>query len=220
MDKRRKNRGNIEDLNIPEPPAEQKPFDRLPNEGAKPYAAFNHYCQLGAERSLGRVAADLGKAPKGIRDWSARWLWRERVKHWDTHMEEIEQRAKERVRAETAEKWERRRMEAAEANWDRAQRIGLKAEAMLKNPLYTETITVTDQHGNPVAVTMEPAKWDLKTCGALMKLASELQNAALVAALGGQEDDGFDPTTATPEECRTYLEEQGLIPKALPAPGE
>lgn len=198
-----------------EPDGPPRPWDRRPDETSPAYAAFRHYCKLGGERAANRVAADLGKSRKLILVWSSRHEWVARAAAWDTHMAALEQERQEKVRAEYAERWERRRLEAAEANWDRAQRVAVRAEEMLKAPLFEQTVTKRDADGRPTEVTIEPAKWTLNTAGALLKLAAELQAAALGEALGGQDDD-FDPATASPEECRAYLAKMGM--KGLPAP--
>lgn len=209
----------IPDPNIPptEPNPDRRPWEKRPDEGHKAFRAFQEYCKLGGERSTGQVAANLDRTPNLIKGWSSAYDWVARAAAWDDHMGQLEQAQREKVRAEFAERWERRRLEAAEANWDRAQRLALRAEEMLNSPLYEQEVTSRDPAtGQPVSVTLTPAKWTFGAVAQILKTVAELQAAALTEALGGS-DDGFDPATASPEECRAYLAKQGVI-KALPAP--
>lgn len=211
MPKRKTYPDDIERLDSDDPSL--KPWHRRPAEPPKAYAVFKTYCKLGAGRSLILLAHRLGCSLNNVKKWSVRWDWVERSRHWDSRMAEAEQEAQERVRAEESAKWERRRMEAAEANWDRAQRVAVKAEEMLKGNLYEQSL---DKDGKTVVI--QPAKWTMATAGALLKLAAELQAAALGEAMG-EADDGFDPAKASPEECRAYLAREGIL-KALPAPAK
>lgn len=188
-----------------------KPWNRRPKETAKAFTTFKAYCMLGAGRSIVLLKYRLGCSENYLKRLSARWDWVERARHYDSRIADAEQAAKERVAAEQAEKWARRRMESADENWEHAQAVALKAREMLKGNLYSQEL---DKNGQTIVI--EPAKWTMATAGALLKLSAELRAAALGEALGETEDD-FDPSKATPEECRAYLHREGII-KALPAP--
>jgi len=188
-----------------------------PGESEKAYRAFRSYCDLDpASRSLVKVSLDLGKGYKNICEWSAKWQWPVRARYWDAHVAQIKQAAEDKVKADNAEKWAKRREEANERNWQNARLAESKGLAMLAGPLWDEKVEETDDEGNPVQVTRKAVKWDMKTAAALLKLTAELQAAALSDAIG-VEDDGFDPETADLEQCRAYLVERGVL-KALPAP--
>lgn len=58
----------------------------LSSETAKAYQAFEVYRDLGAERSLERVAADRSKTVSVIRDWSAKHDWQARVRAFDEYV--------------------------------------------------------------------------------------------------------------------------------------
>jgi hypothetical protein len=204
------------------PSPDRQPWEKRPDEGHKAFRAFQEYCKLGGERSTGQVAANIRKTPNLIKGWSSAYDWVARAAAYDDHMGRLEQGRREKVRAEFAERWERRRLEAAEANWDRAQRLALRAEEMLRAPLYEQEVTqeIIDPktgESRPIAITLTPAKWTFGQAAAILKTVAELQAAALVEALGGN-DDGFDPATASPDECRAYLAKQGV--KALPPPAK
>lgn len=200
-----------------------KPYDRLANEGARPYAGFVLYRDLGPERSLEKVATSLGKSRSLMSRWSADFAWVERVAAFDADQERAEQEARAKVRAAEAEKWERRRLQAAAQKWVSAKKLKRKAAAMLDFPLAEDEVAERDDEGRPVRVARKPARWNMATAAAMLKIAAELQTAALNEALGDDDDD-FDPSTATPEECRAYLRREGVLSdkgeiKALPKPG-
>lgn len=62
---------------------EAQPWERQPNEGPKPYEAFTIYRDLGKERTLPKVAEQLGKSLGLISRWSSAHNWVERVSAWD-----------------------------------------------------------------------------------------------------------------------------------------
>lgn len=200
-------------------------WHRRNDEPAKAYGHFRAYCKLGVGRSLMRLAFQLGCSQQNVQKMSSKFAWQERARAYDGHITDMEHEAKAQVRADETAKWERRRFESAEANWRRAQLAAGKADEMMSVEL---TELVVDSDGKPVldaegrAVRRPKGKWSLTAAAALLKLAAELEAAALGEALGGETDD-FDPTKATPEECRAYLRREGLLDadgeiKALPAP--
>lgn len=183
---------------------ELKPWHRRPNEPGKAYGMFKAYLKLGAGRSQGLLAARLSCSPRYIGNLSSRWDWVERSRRYDSRLADMELAAKEEVHAREAAKWAARRMEAADKNWDRAQKMAAKAEEMLEGKLYEDEVSEDGQ-----TVVRKPIKWSMATAGALLKIAAELQAAALGEA-NGETDDGFDPAKATPEECRAYLAREGI----------
>ena len=60
------------------------PFEQLPKESAKAFAAFSTYLNLGSERSLAAVGQKLGKSVGLLERWSAKFDWPARVgEHFD-----------------------------------------------------------------------------------------------------------------------------------------
>jgi len=108
----------------PAPPAAgtesaRPPWERQPGEGAKAYAAFERYKLLGPQRSVMRVAADLGRHPSLIRRWCQRHHWVERALAWDSaQAQEVEA-----LLSHAREQALKRRVEAAE----QIERMGLLA---------------------------------------------------------------------------------------------
>lgn len=65
------------------------PWERQPEETPKAYAAFCEYRDMGAERSLDKVATKLNKSSTLIARWSSKYKWVERVAAWDDEQERI-----------------------------------------------------------------------------------------------------------------------------------
>ncbi|MBC2746229.1 MAG: hypothetical protein HF975_04335 [ANME-2 cluster archaeon] len=92
----------------PEPQEQQKydiePWDRQDNETAKAFAAFRCYRDMGAARSLRKVAEsiykNLGKPAANVRyieHWSSKFKWVPRVDAWDTERDRIERAEQEQA---------------------------------------------------------------------------------------------------------------------------
>lgn len=176
---------------------------------------FMAYAKLGAGRSVTLLRHRLGCSENHVRRLCSRWDWVERARQWDGHIAERVLEVQEKVAAEETEKWARRRVANAEANWNRAQKLADKAIKMLDSKLYEDST----EDGKPVK---KPAKWNMGTAANLIKLAAELEQAALVAA-AGETDDDFDPTTANEDEARAYLERAGVKlagQREAPSPGQ
>lgn len=63
-------------IRAPEP---ENAWDRQPGESAPAYAAFRTYLLMGGERSVRKVAQEVGKNPTLIGKWSSRNRWTARV---------------------------------------------------------------------------------------------------------------------------------------------
>src|SRR3954468_12705098 len=84
-------------------------WERQPREGEEAYAAFLEYRDLGPGRAHEATRQRLGRHPgylKPIDRWSVRRDWQGRSCAWDAHL----QAERDRVAAEEAAKWERRRL--------------------------------------------------------------------------------------------------------------
>src|SRR4051794_38120855 len=91
-------------------------WERRPREGELAYAAFLAYRDLGPGRTHEATRICLGKRPgyiKLLERWSARRDWRWRAGAWDAHL----QAERDKMAAEEAAKWERRRIQALEDGW-------------------------------------------------------------------------------------------------------
>lgn len=66
-----------------------QPWERLVGESAPAFAAFVRYRDAGPERSLAKVAKELGKSTTLIERWSARDHWVNRVAAWEVEQDRI-----------------------------------------------------------------------------------------------------------------------------------
>lgn len=62
---------------------EKNLWERLENESSKAYQAFCIYRDLGAGRTLAKVAEKLRKSYDLIRRWSKNYFWQNRADAWD-----------------------------------------------------------------------------------------------------------------------------------------
>jgi hypothetical protein len=82
--------------------AELKPWDRRPDESDPAWEAFVEYRDLGAARSLAKVAQRLLKSKTLVTRWSARYDWRERVEAYDASLDQVRQTATEETLVDMA----------------------------------------------------------------------------------------------------------------------
>lgn len=65
------------------------PWECQEKETPKPYAAFCIYRDMGAQRSVRKVAEKLGKSETLISRWSSAHNWVERAAAWDSEQDRI-----------------------------------------------------------------------------------------------------------------------------------
>ncbi len=84
---------------------ERLPFEKLPKETTKAFAAFKAYLDMGPQRSLRRTCEVMG-CKKGRIEWlSRKYDWPARVAARDVHVAELERLAIERLAVEKAVEW-------------------------------------------------------------------------------------------------------------------
>lgn len=66
--------------------ANENSWERQPKESLKAYEAFYLYLQMGSERSLRKVEAELEKSHALISRWSATWNWKKRSEDYDREL--------------------------------------------------------------------------------------------------------------------------------------
>jgi hypothetical protein len=66
-----------------------QPWERLVKESAPAFAAFVRYRDMGPDRSLARVARELGKSTTIVERWSARDHWVARVAAWEVEQDRL-----------------------------------------------------------------------------------------------------------------------------------
>lgn len=78
-----------------------EPWEAQEGEGARAFAAFATYRDLGPEeRSLRRVGRELGKSGAQISKWSSAWRWVERAAAWDMEQDRVRRRELEQAQIE------------------------------------------------------------------------------------------------------------------------
>ena len=94
------------------------PFERLPRESEKAFAAFSLYLSLGPDRSTREVGKQLGKCESLIERWAAKFDWRSRVAAHAAHLAIVEREAIEAAARRNAAVWETREQKLKETEWE------------------------------------------------------------------------------------------------------
>jgi hypothetical protein len=68
---------------------QQIPYERLEKESKKAFEAFQMYRDMGADRSIRKVAKELGKSQQLLSRWSAQYDWVDRANKYDAEMDRI-----------------------------------------------------------------------------------------------------------------------------------
>ncbi len=79
-------------------------WDRLPKETSPAWEAFRLYRDMGPERSLAKVAKECNKDSTLMARWSGRHKWVNRCADWDSHLDMIAQREREKQYKEMIER--------------------------------------------------------------------------------------------------------------------
>jgi hypothetical protein len=188
---------------------ENTSFDRLPNEADEPWQCFCIYRDLGPRvpgkggRSLENVRLSLGKDETYIatlRKWSVNFQWGKRSRKYDDELE-----LKNRKQAEKhIPYWQEQRQRSHRLNMRLARDIRKRVRQMLQHPITMEE--VKDVNGREV-VFLVPARWTYATVGNLAKIAAELEAGTISDAMMlDAENNAFDPSNATIEQLRDFIE--------------
>lgn len=181
---------------------DSQPWGRRPRETSVAHKAMLIYLRQ-ENRSHAAVSTALGKAVSLIEGWSAKWAWVARSIEYDSHEASVAQAARDRVRAERAAAWEKRRIDDAESAYQLGTQLHIRASAMLDYPLTLKEVTQRDATGRETAVTIKPASWTLATANAMARTSVEIRMLACDVALA--DVDSFDPASRTPEECQRFM---------------
>lgn len=92
-----------------------KPWERQPKEKPKPFEAFCIYRDMGIERSIRKVAANVGKSDTLIGRWSKENNWVERVTAWDDEQERIQREIAQKEQAREIRKMRKKHADLASA---------------------------------------------------------------------------------------------------------
>ena len=193
------------------------PWERQPGETEAAFAAFALYRDHGPGRSLlavylaaaggkgkgkavHRRGAPAGQAPGSWKRWSQVHRWPERAAAFDAHQDRARQRGIDSASEQAGSEWARRRLEAAEDEWQLARKIRQRAHTLASFPVKEET----RKHEDGTIVIVNPIN-----VGDLLKIATVARYAQEVSQLATREampDDDFDPKTATLEQLAAYVD--------------
>lgn len=188
------------------------PWERQPGESARKHGQFATYRDLGRARTLAKAAESLTLAHGHVRNTASENRWRERVEAWDRHLDLLYEAT-----------WLEERRKAAESDakilgaaiGKLAQRLStLRAEELSPGDFIrlmdvamrhrrvlfgdpTETIAVTGQGGNPLAVQLaEFAQLPAEQRRVRLADLAASVNRRLRAVDGSDDEDG--PAPAAP----------------------
>jgi hypothetical protein len=176
----------------------QREWHRMARESEEAHAAFLTYRDMGSDRSIEAASRKHTKSLQNFKELSARHNWVERCRQWDNFL----QRERDKVAAQEARKWERRRQQELEANWEVTQQLRAKFEKMLAWPMQRQT---TSKNGKTVII--EPARWSFQTVALIARTAAEIGAATLLAVATDVDDLSDAEARATSEEPGTGPED-------------
>lgn len=111
-----------------------KPWEKLPKESSRAFAAFHTYLGLGSERSIEAAGKKVGKCSKVLERWSKKFGWTDRARDYDAHLVRVEEEAKEvQLRAKAVD-WAKRQEELKEAEWELSKAVIGRLRDFLKKP--------------------------------------------------------------------------------------
>lgn len=92
-----------------------QPWERQPGESAKAYEAFSMYRDMGLQRSLRQVAAQLQKSETLIGRWSGTHRWVDRVAAFDIEQDRRAQEIAQKEQAKAIRDMRKRHADVAHA---------------------------------------------------------------------------------------------------------
>lgn len=133
-----------------------EPWERLPDETDKAWAAFSRYLDAGPDRTLSN-AEEPAKSPKSarkspkkppvkktvsgsVKDWSKRFRWRERANAWDGKLFAKAAEVKLSEATRRAKEQEQRRKQVDDDDWVAGSALLIKGLEILDRPLDTKTM--------------------------------------------------------------------------------
>lgn len=168
-------------------PPQQRPWYRLTDAGEtiNAYNYFKLYLQQTSPRNIEKLARRLGKHGQGLRNYSARFKWKDRAAAYDDFHTNLELE-RQRARREKQElEWLARRDEQRQQEWDIAQALLEKVRQMLQVPLFKETVydrlKDLDPDGKIIIeqiVHFEPLDWSAVDIARYFEVASKMARLA------------------------------------------
>lgn len=170
-------------------PPSVKPWERQPGESPEAYRGFCAYLeQPPAGRNMRDAYRQLYGKPTATQaagyfsQWATRHRWRARAQEYDREQARIEYEARMKVVADNAAKWEKRRQQIAEEDFNDAQRLRERAREVMALPVVSQVLTETQESpdGRTIINTfhVEPLKVRAVDAAAMLRLASDRQRLA------------------------------------------
>lgn len=189
-----------------------RPWDRLPKESLKAYAAFKSF--IGSEgehgiRNLTALAAKLGCSPPNLSLWTTKHKWNERSIAYDAwRAQKDEENRDEAIRdsvRKVARDWAEHRSQFLKRFMRSHMLILNKVEQMLEYPVTyveEEIVETYDDGRTKVIAHVHPAKWRARDMAlisrnlvlSLKEVMEMIEGPATAAAAG--DDDALDPDEA------------------------
>ncbi len=104
----------------------------MPGEGAKPYAAFQMYLDMGETRTLAKVAKKCHKSATIMGRWSSKYKWKERVHAANTIDHQQEADAEAQAKLEAARRRQTRIDQLEEEAWLASREAMLVARQIMR----------------------------------------------------------------------------------------
>lgn len=196
-----------------------RPWDRLPDETEKSFAAFVLYRDMREERSFANLRAkytnDAPKAHKQkkqttpalttVKQWSIKYHWQARCKAFDAENDRIHQQASFEVTERTAEELAYLRSEQRQKELDMSRKLLDRAQEMLDVPLLAKEVKEVVKVGKKeieTVVTYLPAAWRARDALGYAELASKLSRLGLDM---NTDQVGVSQVGTNPEQTMTDL---------------
>jgi hypothetical protein len=109
------------------------PFEQLPRETNKAFAAFKTYLDMGPERSLAALGRKLDMHRARLCRLSKKFDWQARVKAYMAHLALVERQAAESAAVRNGVDWAKRQEQQREEEWQtRTEALGLAREIIAR----------------------------------------------------------------------------------------
>lgn len=164
-------------------------WERQPGESPEAYRGFQAYLnQPPQERNIREAYRQVYGKPTATQaagyfsNWAISHRWRARAQEWDNMQARVQHEARLKVIAENAAKWERRRQQIAEDDFNDAQRLRERTREIMALPVVQQTLTesVESPDGRTIINNfhVEPLKVRAADAALMLRLASDRQRLA------------------------------------------
>lgn len=170
---------------------EPQPWERQPREGSAAFAAFQKFLELGPDRNWRQVAQELDAKESRIKTLFGAWKWKDRAIAWEDFLSEINRKREVKVLERHAARWDQRRVNLREEEFDIAEKLLSKARQILElgmiERVESDIVTIQTSDGEitvpttiiyrPVKVTIKDAATMASTASQLMRISAEMETS-------------------------------------------